>query len=75
MPTARQRLSKYLMAASLGLLFAGLSAIAGTMGVNDKANLGVGLGLIAAGLALSLAATEALRIDPRPPSGRRDEDH
>ena len=67
MSTPRQRLSAYLMAASFGLLFAGLSALAGAVGVNDKSTVGVGLGLIAAGLALSLAANQALHLNDEPP--------
>jgi len=54
------------MTASFGLLFAGLSGLAGAVGVNDKASWGVGLGLIAAGLALSLAAVEVLRLPKDP---------
>ncbi len=69
MSSPRQRLSNYLMAASYGLLFAGLSGIAGALGINDKASIGVGLGLIAAGLALSLAAHEAARLKGDPPDG------
>ena len=66
MPRPSQRLSTYLMTASFGLLFAGLSGLAGAVGVNDKASWGVGLGLIAAGLALSLAAVEVLRLPKDP---------
>jgi hypothetical protein len=71
MPTPQQRLSNYLMGASFGLLFAGLSALAGSAGLNDKAAIGVGLGLVVAGLALSLAANEYLRVKRDPPE--RDE--
>jgi hypothetical protein len=67
MPTPQQRLSKYLMGASFGLLFAGLSALAGSAGLNDRAAIGVGLGLVVAGLALSLASSEYLRIKRGPP--------
>lgn len=58
------------MAASFGLLFAGISALAAFLGVNAKGLVGVGLGLVAAGLALSLAAVEFLRQEPP----RRDRD-
>jgi hypothetical protein len=72
MSTPRQRLSTYLMAASFGLLFAGLSALSGAVGVNEKSGLGVGIGLIAAGLALSLAANQALHLGDDPPRKDRD---
>jgi hypothetical protein len=73
MSSPRQRLSNYLMGASFGLLFAGLSALAGSVGLNDKAMIGVGLGLVVAGLALSLASNEYLRIRREPP-GKGDHD-
>lgn len=60
----RRQISQYLMAASFGLLFAGISGLAGYLGLNEKAMVGVGVGLIGAGLALSLAATELLRQPP-----------
>lgn len=60
----RKQISQYLMAASFGLLFAGISGLAGYLGLNEKAMVGVGVGLIGAGLALSLAATEFLRLEP-----------
>ncbi len=63
--TNRRQISQYLMAASFGLLFAGISGLAGYLGLNEKAMVGVGVGLIGAGLALSLAATEFLRQPPR----------
>jgi hypothetical protein len=68
MVSPKQRLSNYLLAASLGLLFAGLSALAGLVGINDRALAGIGLGLVVAGLSLSLAAYEFLRVKPDPPS-------
>lgn len=61
MSANRQRISKYLTATSLALLFAGLCGLAAALGINEKGHIGVGLGLVAAGLALSLAATEFLR--------------
>ena len=61
----RKLISQYLMAASLGLLFAGISGLAAFLGLNDKGMIGLGLGLVTAGLALSLAATEFLRIPPK----------
>ena len=68
MPTARHRFSNYLMFGSVGLLFAGLSALAGAAGLNEKAMVGVGLGLVAAGLSFSLAATQALHMGGDPPN-------
>jgi hypothetical protein len=67
MTTPGRRLSRYLQFAAFGLLFAGLCAIASVVGANDRAMLGAGLGLVGAGLALSLAAGEALRQPPEPP--------
>ena len=72
-PRAQKHLSNYMMAASFGLLFAGLSALASTVGLNDKPWIGLGLGLVVAGLALSLAAYEYLRIKPDPPT--KDDQH
>ncbi len=72
LPISNRRLIyQCFMAASFGLLFAGVSALAGYMGLNEKAMAGVGVGLAGAGLALSIAAIEFLRQEPP----RRDRDH
>ena len=68
----RKQISQYLMAASFGLLFAGISGLAGYLGLNEKSMIGVGLGLVASGLAMSLAAVEFLRHEP--PRRDRDQD-